>query len=102
MPLPDLAASQSRDLFNHRSGLSGNAGNDLEGLGFTRSDIVHQLRYLKPASSFRSAYTYSNFGLTEGALAAARAIGLDWEDAARASCTRRSACVRPPRGTTIS
>src|SRR5262245_59911001 len=73
-----------RDLFAHRSGLSGNAGNDLEALGFTRDEILHRLRYSKPASSFRSAYAYSNFGLTAGAVAAARAAGLTWEDAAEA------------------
>ena len=28
-----------RDMFAHRSGLSGNAGNDLESLGFSRDDI---------------------------------------------------------------
>src|SRR5215510_6376251 len=54
-----------RDLFAHRSGLSGNAGNDLEALGFGRDEIIRRLRYLKAASSFRSAYAYSNFGITE-------------------------------------
>src|SRR5262245_58682287 len=39
-----------RDLFAHRSGLSGNAGNDLETLGFTRDEILHRLRYSKAAS----------------------------------------------------
>lgn len=73
-----------RDLFAHRSGLSGNAGNDLETLGYTRDDIMRRLRYLKPASSFRSTYAYSNFGITQGALAAAKAAGLSWEDAAEA------------------
>jgi CubicO group peptidase (beta-lactamase class C family) len=73
-----------RDLFAHRSGLSGNAGNDLEGLGFGRDEIIRRLRYLKAASSFRSTYAYSNFGITEGALAAAKAAGFTWEDAAEA------------------
>jgi CubicO group peptidase (beta-lactamase class C family) len=71
-----------RDLFAHRSGLPGDAGNDLENLGFGREEILHRLRYLKPESSFRSAYSYSNFGITEGAVAAAKAAGLAWEDAA--------------------
>lgn len=71
-----------RDLFAHRSGLPGNAGNDLEGLGFARDEILHRLRHIEPASSFRSAYSYSNFGLTEGAVAVARAAGMLWEDAA--------------------
>lgn len=68
------------DLFNHRSGLSGNAGNDLEGLGYDRDTILQRIRYLKPTSSFRSAYAYSNFGLTEGAVAAAKPAGKPWED----------------------
>ncbi len=72
-----------RDLFAHRSGLSGNAGNDLEGLGFSRDEILHRLRYLKPISSFRARYAYSNFGLTEGAVAAAKPTGKTWEDVAQ-------------------
>jgi CubicO group peptidase (beta-lactamase class C family) len=80
---PFAAAHVSiRDLFAHRSGLSGNAGNDLEGLGFARDEILYRLRYSKPASSFRSAYAYSNFGLTAGGVAAARGVGLTWEEAA--------------------
>jgi CubicO group peptidase (beta-lactamase class C family) len=71
-----------RDLFNHRSGLSGNAGNDLEGLGFDRDTILHRVRYLKPTSSFRAGYAYSNFGLTEGAVAAAKPTGKPWEEVA--------------------
>ena len=71
-----------RDLFAHRSGLAGNAGNDLEGLGFSRDDILRRVRFLKPTSSFRSAFDYSNFGLTEGAVAAASVAGHSWEDAA--------------------
>lgn len=68
------------DLFAHRSGLPGNAGNELEALGYGRNDILYRLRLVKPASSFRAGYAYSNFGLTEGAVAAARAIGKPWED----------------------
>ncbi len=72
-----------RDLFAHRSGLSGNAGNDLEGLGFPRDEILNRLRDLKPTSSFRAGYAYSNFGLTEGAVAAAKPAGMAWEDVAQ-------------------
>jgi CubicO group peptidase (beta-lactamase class C family) len=68
------------DLFNHRSGLSGNAGNDLEDLGFDRATILSRLHYLKPTSSFRAGYAYSNFGSTEGAVAAAKATGKSWEE----------------------
>lgn len=71
-----------RDLFAHRSGLPGNAGNDLEMLGFDRDTILRRLRLVPPSSSFRAGYSYSNFGLTEGAVAAAKTTGKIWEDAA--------------------
>jgi CubicO group peptidase (beta-lactamase class C family) len=71
-----------RDLFAHRSGLSCNAGNDLESLGFDRDTILERLRDLKPTSSFRAGYAYSNFGITEGAVAAVKPTDKSWEDAA--------------------
>jgi CubicO group peptidase (beta-lactamase class C family) len=71
-----------RDLFAHRSGLSGSIGNDIEDLGYTQGEILRRLRLAKPAYSFRAGYAYSNFGLTEAAVAAARASGLGWEEAA--------------------
>ena len=68
-----------RDLFAHRSGLPGDAGNELEELGFDRDTILHRLRLVPPSSSFRSAFSYSNFGLTEGGVAAAKTTGRSWE-----------------------
>src|SRR5881275_1412337 len=70
-----------RDMYAHRSGLPAHAGDLLEDLGFTRAEILHRLRYQHPASSFRSHYAYTNFGITEGGVAAAKAYGLDWEKA---------------------
>ena len=70
-----------RDMYGHRSGLPEHAGDLLEDLGFTRAEILHRLRYQHPASSFRSHYAYTNFGITEGGVAAAKAYGLDWEKA---------------------
>ena len=75
------AAVTVGDLFAHRSGLPGDIGNDIEPLGFSQGEILHRLRLAKPAYSFRNGYAYSNFGLTEGAVAAARASGLSWDDA---------------------
>jgi CubicO group peptidase (beta-lactamase class C family) len=71
-----------RDLFSHRSGLSGTVGNDIEELGYTQGEILRRLRLAKPGYSFRVGYAYSNFGLTEGAVAAARVSGKGWEEAA--------------------
>lgn len=70
------------DLFAHRSGLPGGAGNELEAIGFDRTEILHRLRLVPPASSLRSAYSYSNFGITAGAVAAASGAGRSWEEAA--------------------
>jgi CubicO group peptidase (beta-lactamase class C family)/pimeloyl-ACP methyl ester carboxylesterase len=69
-----------RDMYAHRSGLPAHAGDLLEDLSFTRAEILHRLRHQHPASSFRSQYAYTNFGMTEGAIAAAKAYGLEWEN----------------------
>lgn len=69
-----------RDLFAHRSGLPDHAGDDLEDLGFDRTTILYRLRYLPTGNNFRSQYAYTNFGLTEAAIAAAKSTGISWED----------------------
>jgi CubicO group peptidase (beta-lactamase class C family) len=51
------------DLLVHRSGLVGGAGDSMiwpEPSGFTRQEVVQNLKYLSPDYSFRSAYSYSN------------------------------------------
>lgn len=65
------------DLYAHRSGLPDHGGDALEYLGYTRNDILRQLRYL-PLAPFRVSYAYTNFGLTAAAEAVAVASGLDW------------------------
>lgn len=64
-----------RDFLNHRSGLPSRAGDDLEDIGYDRDEILRRLRLVRPSSSFRAGYAYSNFGFTEGAVAAARPAG---------------------------
>jgi CubicO group peptidase (beta-lactamase class C family) len=71
-----------RDLFSHRSGLPNNAGNDLEDIGFGRDEVLRRLRLVPAASSFRAAWSYSNAGFTEGAVAAAKPTGKSWETVA--------------------
>ena len=70
------------DLFAHRSGLPGDFGNDLEPLGWDRQQIFERAR-LEPLAPFRASYGYSNFGLTAGAVAVARAAGRDWPTLSR-------------------
>ena len=57
------------DMYAHRSGLPGGAGDILEILGFDRGEILRRLRYL-PLSPLRSAFAYANFGMTAGGEAA--------------------------------
>ncbi|MGB3433031.1 serine hydrolase [Achromobacter sp.] len=66
------------DFFAHRSGLPGTAGDDLEDLGFSRSDVIARLRLL-PLDAFRTSYHYANFSTTIGAEAVAKAAGRPWE-----------------------
>jgi len=83
-----------RDMFAHRSGLPDHAGDALEDMGFDRADILYRLRYQKPDSSFRSRYAYTNFGLTEAAVAAAKASGKSWEDLSAERLYRRLGMAR--------
>ncbi|MGI8959000.1 MAG: serine hydrolase [Bryobacteraceae bacterium] len=68
-----------RDLLSHRSGLPTSAGDALEDLGFTRPEILHKMRLLPLPGTFRKTYKYSNFGYTEGAIAAAKHVRERWE-----------------------
>src|SRR5436189_2806457 len=72
-----------RDMYAQRSGLPEHADDLLDDLGFPRAEILHRLRYQHPGSSFRSHYAYTNFGMTEGGVAAAKAYGLEWEEASK-------------------
>jgi len=51
-----------RDLLTHRSGLGLGAGDLMwwPTTNFTTDEIIHNLRYIKPATSFRSSYAYDN------------------------------------------
>ena len=52
-----------RDLLTHRSGLGLGAGDLMfwpDSSSVTKSQLIHNLRYLKPVSSFRSKYDYDN------------------------------------------
>lgn len=65
------------DLFSHRSGLPGHAGDLLEDLGYDQRYILGALA-LEPLHPFRITYEYTNFGLTAAAEAVAAASGRSW------------------------
>ncbi|WP_068470961.1 serine hydrolase [Candidatus Protochlamydia phocaeensis] len=70
---------QIQDLMSQRSGLPSHAGDTQAYFGFTRQQMIHNLRYIKPISSFRSAYAYQNsFFLVAGEMLEI-ITGLSWE-----------------------
>jgi len=72
-----------KDLLTHRSGLGLGAGDLMiwPGLNdFTITDIIHNLRYLKPVSGFRSKYDYDNLMYIVAGEVVARVSGMSWED----------------------
>jgi CubicO group peptidase (beta-lactamase class C family) len=64
-------------MFSHRSGLPDHAGNLLEDLGFSRTEVISKLAAY-PLGPFRDNYEYTNYGLTAGAEAFATATGRPW------------------------
>jgi len=70
------------DLLTHSSGLP-EGGGDLmlwpEPNAFTRADIIHGLRYIKPGYSFRSKYEYDNLLYVVAGEVAAAAGGAPYE-----------------------
>ncbi len=72
-----------RDLLTHRSGMGLGAGDLMmfpDSSNFTKQDIIHNLRYLKPVSSFRSKYDYDNNLYIVAGEVIARVSGMSWED----------------------
>ncbi|WP_035560559.1 serine hydrolase [Hymenobacter sp. IS2118] len=72
-----------RDLLTHRSGLGLGAGDLMffpDSADFTIKDVIHNLRYFKPVSSFRSKYDYDNNLYIVAGEVVARAAGQPWAD----------------------
>lgn len=67
------------DLLCHRSGLSERVGTLQAFLGYTRNDMIHNLRYIKPISSFRSKPAYQNILPLVAAAVAEKLTGKSWE-----------------------
>jgi CubicO group peptidase (beta-lactamase class C family) len=71
-----------RDLLTHRSGMGLGEGDLLfwPPSTYTREEIIYKLRYMKPASSFRSHYAYDNLlYMTAGQIIPA-VTGISWDD----------------------
>jgi CubicO group peptidase (beta-lactamase class C family) len=70
-----------RDLLTHRSGLGLGEGDLLyfPPSTFTRREIVDKVRFLKPATSFRSGYAYDNILYIVAGEVVAAVSGKSWE-----------------------
>jgi CubicO group peptidase (beta-lactamase class C family) len=70
-----------RDLLTHRSGLGLGEGDLLyfPPSTFSRREIVEKVRFLKPATSFRSAYAYDNILYIVAGEVVAAVSGRTWE-----------------------
>jgi len=71
-----------RDLLCHRSGLSLGEGDLMfwPHTTFTRDEVVYRLRFLKPATSFRTAYAYNNLMFLTAGQVVAEVSGQSWDD----------------------
>jgi CubicO group peptidase (beta-lactamase class C family) len=70
-----------RDLLCHRSGLP-TFGGDLLSYGsrLSRDELIHQVRYIPPAFSFRSSFGYSNLMFVTAGQIISAITGLRWDD----------------------
>ncbi|SFF28754.1 serine hydrolase [Spirosoma endophyticum] len=71
-----------RDLLTHRSGLGLGAGDLMfwpDSSTFTMKDVIHNLRYLKPVSGFRTKYDYDNLLYMVAGEVIERVSGQSWE-----------------------
>lgn len=72
-----------RDLLTHRSGLGLGAGDLMiwpNSSTVDKKQLIHNLRYLKPVSSFRTKYDYDNLMYIVAGDVVARVSGMTYED----------------------
>ena len=70
-----------RDALTHRTGLAGSVGEFAlwYGSGLSRDDIVHRIRYIKPAYSFRSTFDYNNLMVLAAGQVVPAVTGMSWD-----------------------
>lgn len=71
-----------RDLLTHRSGMGLGEGDLLfwPHSTYTREEIIHRLRFMKPQSSFRSRYAYDNLLYMAAGQIIPAVTGTSWDD----------------------
>jgi CubicO group peptidase (beta-lactamase class C family) len=77
------AAFTVRDLLTHRSGLGLGSGDLMffpDGGNFTKAEMIHNLRYLKNVSEFRTKFDYDNNLYIVAGEVIAKVSGMSWEE----------------------
>ena len=72
-----------RDLVTHRSGMGLGAGDLMffpEGIDFNVEDVINNVKYLEPETSFRSQFAYNNNMFIIAGEVLKRVSGLTWEE----------------------
>jgi CubicO group peptidase (beta-lactamase class C family) len=72
-----------RDLLTHRSGLGLGAGDLMiwpDSSTVTKTQLIHNLRYLKPVSSFRTKFDYDNLLYIVAGEVVSKVSGMTYED----------------------
>lgn len=72
-----------RDLLTHRSGLGLGAGDLMiwpDSTKVTKEELIHNMRYLKPVSGFRTKYDYDNLLYIVAGEVVERVAGISWEE----------------------
>jgi len=72
-----------KDLLTHRSGMGLGAGDLMlwpDSSTFTKEEIIHNLRYLKQTSPFRTKYDYDNLLYLVAVEVVTRVSGQSWEE----------------------
>jgi len=80
------------DLLTHRSGLGLGAGDLMlwpEPSSFSRQEVIHNLRYLKPTGEFRADYAYDNLLYIVAGEIVPALSGQSWEDFVEQRIMRR-------------
>jgi CubicO group peptidase (beta-lactamase class C family) len=74
-----------RDLLTHRSGLGLGAGDLMwwPTTSFTTDEIIHNLRFIRPATSFRNSYAYDNLLYIVAGKIIAQKSGKSWGETMR-------------------
>ena len=80
-----------KDLLCHRCGLGLGAGDLMfwPATTLTREEILHRVRFIKPAYSFRTTYAYSNLMFAVAGELLAKVSGMPWEDFVREKIQKR-------------